>query len=558
MQILIGLTTKDYNILWLHHMVNFRYILIISISFILLSNTFLNAQEKTKRPNILWITCEDMSANLPMYGDSTVKTPYLSKFAEQAVKYTKMYAVAGVCAPSRSGIITGMYPPAIGTQHMRTGTGNEKDPSIPSYMAVTPTEVKAFPEYLRAAGYYCTNNQKTDYQIGEPFTVWDDCSKDAHWRNRPKDKPFFAVFNINETHESMIWKNANRPLRVDPKAIKLPPYYPESDIIRRDIARYYDNIMLMDSIAGNILKQLEDDGLAENTIVFFFSDHGAALPWYKREVYERGLHVPFMVRFPDGKLANITDNQLLSFMDLAPTVLSLANIQLPEHFNGQAFLGNQKAESPRRYIFAARDRLDEHYDLVRTVRDSKFQYIRNYQPEKLNYMDVGFRKQMPLMVEILKLRDQQKLDSIQNRWFKSKSVEELYDVENDPFELNNLAQNPAYAAKLQELRDVQNNWSLQIKDKGFMSEKDMVRLMWPGGIQPVTAKPVAQITTQNRSILVSLSSSTNGASLGYKIGDNGSWQLYHQPVAVKKGIKVYAKAIRYGYKESEEIMISTN
>ncbi len=538
---------------------NIRYMLIASISLItLLSNQFLKAQEKVNQPNILWITCEDMSANLPMYGDSTIQTPHLSKFAQQAVKYTRMYSVAGVCAPSRSGIITGMYPPAIGTQHMRTGTGGEKDPSIPSYQAVTPAEVKAFPEYLRAAGYYCTNNQKTDYQIGEPFTVWDDCSKDAHWRNRPKNKPFFAVFNINETHESMIWRNAKLPLRVDPKAIKLPPYYPESDIIRKDIARYYDNIMLMDSIAGSILKQLEDDGLAENTIVFFFSDHGAALPWYKREVYERGLHVPFMVRFPDGQLAKTTDNQLLSFMDLAPTVLSLANVPLPKHFNGQAFLGNQKAKNPREYIFAARDRLDEHYDLVRTVRDSKFQYIRNYQPEKLNYMDVGFRKQMPLMAEILKLRDQQKLDSIQSRWFKNKPVEELYDVENDPFELNNLALNPAYAAKLEELREVQNNWSLQIKDKGFMAEKDMVRLMWPGGIQPTTAKPIAEITQQKRLTQIALSSPTNGASLGYKIGDSGSWELYHQPIAVKKGLKVYAKAIRYGYKESEEIVITTN
>jgi arylsulfatase A-like enzyme len=537
---------------------NIRYILMLSLGFTLQSNQFLKAQEKVKHPNILWITCEDMSANLSMYGDSTIQTPYLSKFSQQAVKYTRMYSVAGVCAPSRSGIITGMYPPAIGTQHMRTGTGGEKDPSIPSYQAVTPPEVKAFPEYLRAAGYYCTNNQKTDYQIGEPFTVWDDCSKDAHWRNRPKDKPFFAVFNINETHESMIWRNANRPLRVNPKDIKLPPYYPESDIIRRDIARYYDNIMLMDSIAGSILKQLEDDGLAENTIVFFFSDHGAALPWYKREIYERGLNVPFMVRFPDGQLANTSDNQLLSFMDLAPTVLSLANIPLPKHFNGQAFLGNQKAESPRRYIFAARDRLDEHYDLVRTVRDSKFQYIRNYQPEKLNYMDVGFRKQMPLMAEILKLRDQKKLDSIQNRWFKSKPVEELYDVEKDPFELNNLAENPAYATKLKELREVQNNWSLQIKDKGFMSEKDMVRLMWPGGLQPTTAKPTSQIKQQKQLTQIALSCPTNGASIGYKIGDSGSWELYHQPIEVKKGVKIYAKAIRYGYKESEEIIITTN
>lgn len=538
---------------------NLKHIVIVSISFTaLLSTNLLKAQEKVKRPNILWITCEDMGANLPMYGDSTIVTPNLSRFEKESVKYTRMYSVSGVCAPSRSGIITGMYPPAIGTQHMRTSTGNEKDPSIPSYDAVTPAEVKAFPEYLRAAGYYCTNNEKTDYQIGEPFTIWDDCSKDAHWRNRPKEKSFFAVYNIMDTHESMIWKNADKPLRVNPEEIKLPPYYPESPVIRKDIARYYDNIMLMDSIVGNILKQLEDDGLAENTIVFFFSDHGAALPWYKREVYERGLHVPLMIRFPGKKGATQTDHQLLSFMDLAPTVLSLAQIPIPKHINGQAFLGDQKAAKPRQYIFAARDRLDEHYDLVRTVRDNRFQYIRNYQPEKLNYMDIGFRRQMPTMMEILRFRDAGKLDSTQSRWFKSKAVEELYDVENDPFELNNLAQNPAYLSKLHELREVQNNWSLQIKDKGFMSEKDMVKLMWPGGRQPVTAKPEIQVFNhQKNNLKVQLASKTNGASIGYKIGDIGSWQLYHQPLVLKKGTKVYAKAIRYGYKESEETLVNT-
>ncbi|HET8828608.1 MAG TPA: sulfatase [Pelobium sp.] len=526
-----------------------------SVFFLLLVSGLL-AQEKDRRPNILWITCEDMSANLPMYGDSTIRTPNLSEFAKQSIKYTRMYSVAGVCAPSRSGIITGMFPAAIGTQHMRTGTGGEKDPTIPSYQAVTPPEVKAFPEYLRAAGYYCTNNQKTDYQIGEPFTVWDDCSENAHWRNRPKDKPFFAVFNINETHESMIWKNADKPLRVNPNSIKLPPYYPENSVIRQDVARYYDNIMRMDSIAGNILKQLAADGLLENTIVFFFSDHGAALPWYKREVYERGLHVPLMIRFPDKMGASTTDNQLLSFMDLAPTVLSLAQVNIPKHINGQAFLGNQKAEKPRKYVFAGRDRLDEHYDLVRTVRDDRFQYIRNYQPQKLNYMDIGFRKQMPMMKEILKLKNADKLDSIQSRWFQRKPAEELYDVEKDPFELHNLADDPAYSSKLQELRTVQNNWSIQVKDQGFMSEKDMVNLMWPGGKQPVTGKPIQKVTLKKNRLNVQLTSTTTGASIGYKVGNDGQWLLYHQPVQIKKGEKLYAKAIRYGYKESEEILIN--
>jgi arylsulfatase A-like enzyme len=512
------------------------------------------AQKVPQKPNILWITCEDMSANLPSFGDSTVPTPNLSKLAAQGVKYTGMFSVSGVCAPSRSAIITGMYPSSIGTHHMRTATSNLNRQDIPNYEAVTPPYVKCFPEYLRAAGYYCTNNDKTDYQVGNPFTVWDESGKDAHWRNRPKDKPFFSVVNFMVTHESQVWARKDKPLRVDPAKVPVPPYYPDSPLIRKDIARYYDNIMVMDSLAGIVIRQLEEDGLMENTIVFFFSDHGAGLPWYKREIYDRGLHVPLIIRYPGGKGAGTVNNELLSFVDLAPTVLSLAGVPIPSHIQGQAFLGESKAAEPRQYIFAARDRMDEHYDMVRGVRDSRFKYIRNFQPDKANYQDIAFRKQMGLMQEILQMKEAGKLNALQSRWFDNKPVEELYDTQADPYELTNLANNPVYKKDLQRLRVTLNEWLIEINDKGFMPEKEMVALMWPQGKQPVTSKPELIILNKSqKEQLLQLYCATSGASIAYRLGDNGPWQLYTSPVSLPRKTKLIAKAVRYGYQESGEI-----
>lgn len=515
------------------------------------------AQKKASQPNILWITCEDMSANLPFYGDATIKTPNLSQLALESVKYTRMFSVSGVCAPSRSAIVTGMYPTSIGTDNMRTETNYPDRKDIPNYEAVPPANVKCFTEYLRSAGYYCTNNNKTDYQFGDPFTAWDESSLKAHWRNRPQGKPFFSVFNIMRTHESQIWKHKNETLRVDPAKVTLPPYYPESPVIRRDMARYYDNIMVMDSIAGSLLRQLKEDGLLENTIVLFFSDHGAGLPWYKRELYDRGTNVPLLVRFPGKKYAGTTDTNLHSFVDLAPTVLSLTGIKIPGHIQGEAFLGEAKAAKPRSYIYAARDRMDEQYDMVRAVRDLRFKYIKNYQPEKLNYQDLTYRKQMDLMQEILKFKEAGKLNKIQQRWFEPKPAEELYDVQNDPFELSNLAGNPKYQKELERMRLVHEKWMKDVKDVGAVPEMEMVKIMRKGNaaVQPETPKPI--LKTENGpnagEVKLTLSCPENGASIGYRTTkSNGKWLLYSKPLLLKKEGEVHVKAIRYGYKESEE------
>ncbi|WP_164851433.1 sulfatase family protein [Larkinella soli] len=511
------------------------------------------------RPNVLWITCEDMSAHLPAYGDSTIRTPNIDRLAREGVRYRRMFSTNGVCAPSRSAIITGMYPNGIGSNHMRTVQGSRVGNGLIDYETVPPADVKCFPEYLRAAGYFCTNNSKTDYQFAAPFSAWDENGKAAHWRNRAAGQPFFSVFNLEVTHESQIWMRAARPLRVDPARVRLPPYYPENTVIRKDLARNYDNIMVMDSLVGVILKQLEADGLLDKTIIFFFSDHGSGQAWYKRELYDRGLHVPFIVRYPDRKGAGTWEDDLHSFVDLGPTVLSLAGVPVPKHMQGQAFLGNQRARTPRTHIFAARDRMDEQYDCVRAVRDKRFKYIRNYQPDRPYYQDLAYRKQMPMMLEILRLQEKGQLPEITGRWFGPKPAEELYDTEKDPFELTNLAGNSAYRPQMEQLRRLEQQWVRQVQDKGFMQERDLIRLFWPNNRQPETALPDVQTkAVSDTEYLITLTCNTPGASIGYRI-DEGPWRLYTQPFRLPKTSHLTTKAARIGFKPSEEsTMIATN
>ncbi len=511
------------------------------------------AQDKL-RPNILMLVCEDMSPHLGCYGDSLVKTPNIDRLAKEGIRYTGMFSTAGVCAPSRSTLITGMYQTSIGTHNMRTLGEASKPTSIKSYSRVLPENVKCYTEYLRAAGYYCTNNEKTDYQFDPPVTAWDESSKKAHWRNRPdKSQPFFSIFNFNVTHESQVWARSGEPLEVDPAKVSVPPYYPESPIVRNDIARFLSNVNEMDRQVGDIIKQLEEDGLLNNTIVIFYSDHGDGLPFVKREVTNRGIHVPFIVRNGNKAGAGTTDTALHSFVDMAPSMLSLAGVVVPSYMQGQAFLGSQASKKGRQYIFSARDRLDTEYDRVRSVRDQRYQYLRNYFPEKPYYMNVKYRQQQPMMVEMLKLKTEGKLNEIQMRWFLPKQVtEELYDLEKDPHQFNNLAKEPAYSTKLKELNEAMNNWIASVGDLGAVEESKLIEDQWPGGVQPITEAPTMEIK-QNK---CTLKSSTLGASIAYKVfGKNSqepsSWQLYTKPFIKKDDQQVKAMAIRIGFAESE-------
>jgi hypothetical protein len=389
---------------------------------------------------------------------------------------------------------------------------------VPNYSAVLPEYVKAFPEYLRKAGYYCTNNEKQDYQFEAPVTVWDENSPAASYRNRPTDKPFFSVFNFFFTHESMLFHGKDS-LLVDPNEVTVPPYFPDTKTVRRGMARLFTNIQIMDKQVGELIARLKEDGLYDNTIIFFYSDHGGALPWMKREVMERGTHIPFIIRFPGAKNASTVNDDLISGVDFAPTMLSLAGVQVPNYMQGQAFLGSQKAKAPRKYVYAARDRMDEHYDRVRMVRDKRYRYLYNYMPEKPYYQDISFRLQIPMMKEIVKLREEGKLDAIAMSWYKTKPKEELYDVEKDPFELHNLANDAKYKNKLVELRTAFQQWTKTTGDMGGIPEKEMVKQMWNGGDEPpATAMPEVTKTTGG----VKLSCKTKGASIGYRIVKAGA------------------------------------
>jgi len=439
------------------------------------------------------------------------------------------------------------------------------------YSAVVPHYVKCFSEYLRAEGYYCTNNVKTDYQFDAPLTAWDECSAEAHWRNRPDpDQPFFAVFNPTRTHESGMWPEKCPKPEFDPGDMELPPYFPDTPKVRESMARMYTHIGRSDHELGELLQQLQEDGFADNTYVFHWSDHGP-LPRGKRWPYDSGIHVPLIARGP-GIEAGLVKDDLVSTIDLGPTMLSLAGIGIPRHMQGQPFLGSQAVES-REYVYATRDRYDVTYDMVRAVRDRRFKYIRNCRPD-LPYLGwIPFRNRHPIVQEMWRLHMAGGLDEQQSLMFQSRPTEELYDTEADPYEINNLVSHSGYEAELIRLRTALDAWLLAVGDKGEMPETEMVRQWYPDGKQPQTAapvvipicadnpgiEPVIEDATCTEPMLVQLHCATQGASIAYTLdsGDKPRWRLYTKPLRLDPGTSsLRARAIRIGYQESREIQMT--
>ncbi len=432
-------------------------------------------QDPPARPNILWITCEDISHNVACFGDAYAVTPHIDRLASQGVRYTRAFAPIGVCAPSRSTLILGTFACSAGTQHMRCN-------------GPRPDYLRCFPEYLRDAGYYCSNNDKTDYNFPAPKAAWDDSSKKAHWRNRKPGQPFFSVFNIMTSHESYIrlpeakyrkiTEDFTPPERHDPAKAPLPPFHPDAPEVRKDWARYADMITAMDKEVGAFLKQLDDDGLADNTIVFYFSDHGAGMPRSKRWLYDSSMIVPMVIRFGEKwkhlapSAPGSTTDRLINFVDYGPSVLSMLGLKIPDHMQGKAFLGPQAAP-PREYIHGFRDRMDERIDLLRCVRDKKWKYIRNYRPDRVWSQHIGYMYEMPTMAVWQKLHDEGKLNEVQDRFFHTKPAEELYDTEADPWEIRNLAEAPEHRDTLQRLRTELRRWLLEIRDVGFLPEAEL-------------------------------------------------------------------------------------
>ncbi|MFT5130297.1 MAG: arylsulfatase A-like enzyme [Rhodothermales bacterium] len=430
---------------------------------------FVCAASAADRPNILWLSAEDISPHIGCFGDDKAITPQIDQLAKEGVRFSNVYTAAGVCAPCRSTIITGMYQTSIGTHHMRC-------------KASLPAHIRPFPSYLREAGYYCTNNSKTDYQFSAPKDTWDMSSGKAHWRNRKTDQPFFAVFNFTGCHEGgiandgkykTVTKNLRDDQRQDPAALSLPPCYPDTPVVREDWKRNYELISALDDWVGQHVVDLKKAGLYEKTIIMFWSDHGVGLPRAKRWLYDSGTRIPFVLRTPGEEKPGRIDDQLVSSVDFGPTMLNLAGLSIPEHIQGRAFLGANL--SPQRdYIYGARDRMDERYDIIRSVRDKRFRYIRNYESFKPYYQYMNTPEKGATMRELRKVHAAGKLPAAAALFMAdSKPAEEFYDLAADPHEIRNLAAAPSHHATLEKMRKVPLQWVADTRDIGLLPESEI-------------------------------------------------------------------------------------
>lgn len=419
------------------------------------------ADEPAARPNILWVVTEDNSYYfVGAYGDPVARTPNFDRLAKDGVLFERAYSTSAVCAPTRASIITGMFAPSLGTQHMRSNV------PMPAWM-------RYFPAYLRDAGYFTTNNAKTDYNAAVLPGTWDENNNQAHWRHRKPGQPFFAVFNFNESHESSLHKR--KTLTTDPAKVRVPAYLPDTPEVRADVAQYYDNVSEADRKIGAVLAELEKDGLADDTIIFYYSDHGGAMTRGKRFMFENGTHPPLVVRFPK-KFQHLApgepgsrSKELVNWVDLAPTVLSLVGAKAPEYFQGRAFAGPARAPAPE-FTYNFRDRMDERYDLCRAVTDGRWRYIRNYRPELATLQHLNYLWLMSTTREADRLRAEGKLNPAQMAMFEPKPVEQLFDCQTDPDNVKNLAKDPVYHRTLERLRAANRAHLLRIRDTGFMPE----------------------------------------------------------------------------------------
>lgn len=432
-----------------------------------------------ERPNIVWINCEDMDEILGCYGDPFAQTPNLDDLAKDGVLFENAFANAPICAPARHCLITGMYPTSTGAQHLRCSIE-------------LPDHVKPFPKTLQKAGYFTTNYAKTDFNFS-PEGIFDYWKKDmAPWRKRKSNEPFFSFFVFGTTHEGpanfeerYLKAIANLPKDklCDPDSVKLPPYYPDTQKMRQIWARYYDLAAAMDLEVGTIIKNLKSDGLWDNTIVWFFSDHGHGLPRHKRWLLDSGLRVPFILRIPEkyqhlrGSLIQGSSySHPVSFVDFAPTVLSLAGVEIPENMQGLPFAGVHKS-SPRKYVYGARDRADDMIEVSRAIHDGRFIYIRHFRPfEPFIQNSKIFGNQKESFAELRRsYKNGLRQDGTPDLFTPHKPIEEFYDLNVDPHEINNQIQNPIHTNRINQMRSDLRTWILDHRDTGFIAESDYTR-----------------------------------------------------------------------------------
>jgi arylsulfatase A-like enzyme len=419
------------------------------------------AAAPSPRPNVVWFISDDLSPYLGAYGDPVARTPTIDGLAATGIRFDAAWADAPVCAPSRFALITGLYAATAGPAHHMRAT------------AQLPSSVRSWPELLRRAGYYTVNNAKTDYNADvDVAATWDESSGQAHWRNRPPGRPFFAQFTTLTTHESSVF--VHRPGETDPARVRIPADRPDTPTARADAAQYYDRIAQMDGELAQRLAELEADGLAEDTIVFYFSDNGGVLPWSKRFANDRGLRVPLIVHVPAKwarlapAAAGATIAAPVGFVDLPPTVLSIAGVDVPAYMQGTPILGRARRE--RRWAFGQRSRMDERYDLQRAVRDERFVYVRNYMPHRPYGQHVDFMWNQQGYQEWEQRHRGGGLTPLQDRFWNAKPAEELYDVQADPDQLENLAGTRTHRKALRRMRKALDAHLLAIRDNGFIPE----------------------------------------------------------------------------------------
>ncbi len=456
--------------------------LVGALLFVALAPTAAQSPSDLPPPNILWVSSEDNGPHLGAYGDDYATTPNLDALAARGLIYRNAWSTSPVCAPARTTIISGLYPASTGAQHMRSRSR-------------LPEGFRFFPQVLREAGYYVTNNSKEDYNLEKPGgqgAVWHESSREAHWRNRPEGAPFFAVFNFTVTHESQIRRRPHTQVH-DPAGVRVPAYHPDTPEVRQDWAQYYDKLTEMDALVGERLAEIEAAGLADDTIVFYWGDHGPGLPRGKRAALQTGLHVPLIVSIP-GKYRHLAPaeyepggytHRLVGFIDFAPTMLSLAGLEPPAHFQGRAFLGAHEAE-PNEVIFGFSDRMDERYDLVRSVRDKRYLYARNFLVDRPYGQRLSYQMETPTTRVWLRLFQEGKLNEAQARFWQEKPSEELYDLENDPDLVNNLAASPDHEVERERLASRLRRQLLTIRDLSFLPEGEMHRRATAMGTSPWT------------------------------------------------------------------------
>ncbi len=430
-----------------------------------------------ERPNIVWLTSEDNSTHyMQLFDEHGVKTPNIERLAEHGITFTRAFSNAPVCSAARSTLISGCYGPRMAAHYHR------KSKPVPM-----PDGIEMYPAYLKKAGYYTANNYKEDYNIIKGDGVWDDSSKKAHWRNRAEGQPFFYIQNFTVTHESSLFFTEDDMLTPDTLTNRgecfIFPNHPNTEVFRYTNARYRDKIENLDRQIGKVLKQLEEDGLMENTFIFYYGDHGGVLPGSKGYLCEAGLHVPLVVYVPEKYkhlvpvLPGTKNNAFVSFVDFGPTVLKLAEAEIPENIDGKAFLGKGISKTDlekRNETYGYADRFDEKYDMVRSVRINNLKYIRNYQPFNFDGLWNNYRYRQMGYREWYDLFKKGELNEVQSAFFKTKEPEALYDLKKDPYETQNLANDPDYQEALTGMREKLNNWVLEMPDLSFYPEHYLV------------------------------------------------------------------------------------